>query len=73
MEYNIIEKEFNEECGETVYNDREYNIVNENDKYLLRIETTEEKIFFIITSNNSIEYNYKTNMNLLTIVNKLSL
>ena len=37
------------------------------------MEIGDQNIFFIISLNDNIEYNYKTNMSLLTIVNKLSL
>ena len=72
MEEVEIKKE-NEEEGETIYNHREYNIKNENNDYLLRLEINEKNINIIISLNNNIEYNYKTQMSLLTIVNKLEL
>ena len=53
---------------------REYIIkIDEKTKYLLRLELKDEKIYFIISLDDKIEYNYKTSMDLLTIVNKLEL
>ena len=72
MENLEIKKEYNNE-GETIYNHREYKIKNENNNYILRLEIDNYKIYFIISINDNIEYNYKTNMNLSTIVNKLEL
>ena len=72
MENVEIIKE-NEEEGETIYNHREYNIKDENNDYILRLEINEKNINIIISLNNNIEYNYKTQMSLLTIVNKLEL
>ena len=71
-EYNI-KREYNCEEGETVYDQREYIISSENNKYLLRLEIIDKNIFFILSLNDNIEYNYKTKMDLLTLVNKLSL
>ena len=73
MEHCVIEKEYEENEGETKYDHREYNIKNENKKYILRLEISEQNIYFIISLDDIKEYNYKTNMSLLTIVNKLSL
>lgn len=73
MEEYIIKKEYNEEEGETIDDHREYYLINDNIKYVLRIEIIEEKINFIISLNDNIEYNYKTNMNLTAITNKLAL
>ena len=72
MENVEIIKE-NEEEGETIYNHREYNIKEGNNDYILRLEINEKNINIIISLNNNIEYNYKTQMSLLTIVNKLEL
>ena len=73
MEQIEIKKEYNKENGETIYNHREYNIKIENNNYLLRLEIDEQNIYFIISINDNIEYNYKTKMNLSNIVNKLEL
>ena len=72
MEEVEIKKE-NEEEGETIYNHREYNIKEGNNDYILRLEINEKNINIIISLNNNIGYNYKTQMSLLTIVNKLEL
>ena len=73
MEYYDVQKEYEDNEEETKIDHREYNIKNDNKKYLLRLEIGDQNIFFIISLNDNIEYNYKTNMSLLTIVNKLSL
>lgn len=73
MEEYIIKKEYNEEEGEAIDDHREYYLINDNIKYVLRIEIIEDKINFIISLNDNIEYNYKTNMNLTAITNKLAL
>ena len=62
-----------EEEGETIYNHREYNIKEGNIDYILRFEINEKNISIIISLNNIIEYNYKTQMSLSTIVDKLEL
>ena len=62
-----------EEEGETIYDHREYNIKNENDEYIIRLEIKEKDITILISSNDNIEYNYKTQMSLMTIVNRLEL
>ena len=67
MENDEIIKE-NEEEGETIYN-----IKDENNDYILRLEINEKNTNIIIYLNNNIEYNYKTQMSLLTISNKLEL
>ena len=72
MENIEIEKEKEEE-GETIYNHREYNIKDENNDYILRLEEDEKNITISISLKDNIEYNYKTKMSLLTIVNKLEL
>ena len=73
MEKSEMKRKFCNENGEVIYNYREYNINNENNNYILRLETNNRYLYFIISSNDNIEYNYKTNMNLSTIVNKLEL
>ena len=72
MEEIEIKREKEEE-GETIYEHREFNIKNETGEYILRLEINEKDITILISSNNNIEYNYKTQMSLLTIVNKLEL
>ena len=74
MEEYDIKQEYKDECGETIYNHRNYEIKNEKNGYiLLRLEIDENNIYIIISLNNNIEYNYKTKMSLPTIVNKLEL
>jgi hypothetical protein len=72
MEEIEIKREKEEEC-ETIYEHREFNVKNETGEYILRLEINEKDITILISSNNNIEYNYKTQMSLLTIVNKLEL
>ena len=53
---------------------REYIIKNENKEYNLRIEVENNDIYFILYNlNESLDYNYKSKMDLLTITNKLEL
>ena len=75
MEAYEIKKEFidEDEEGESIYKQREYIIKNENVSYILKIEIKENNIYFILSLNDSIEYNYKTKMSLSKIVNKLEL
>ena len=70
---DISFKELNEEEGETIYDLREYNIKNENNEYSLRLEIKEININIIIYIKDNINYYYKAQMNLSTIVNKLKL
>ena len=57
-----------------IINHRQYNIKNENIDYILRIEIDQQYIYFILSKiNESLEYNYKNKMDLLTIINKLEL
>ena len=57
-----------------IINHREYNIKNENNDYILRIEIDQQYIYFILSKlNEFLEYNYKNKMDLLTIINKLEL
>ena len=73
MEEYIIKKEYDSDEGETMNEFNEYKINYKNNDYLLRIEINKNDIYFIISLNNNIEYNYKLNMNLITITNKLKL
>ena len=53
---------------------REYTIkIDEQTKYILRLELKDKKIYLIVSLDDKIEYNYKTFMDLSTIVNKLEL
>ncbi len=57
-----------------IINHREYNIKIKNIDYILRIEIDQQYIYFILSKiNESLEYNYKNKMDLLTIINKLEL
>ena len=73
MEEVEILKESKQETGDLISNHREYNFKDDKNDYLLRIEIEEEKLIFILSLNDNIEYNYETKMNLSTIVNKLEL
>ena len=73
MEHYDIIQEYKREEGDTIYNHREYDIKTENKKYRLRLEYTAKNIFFLVSCNDNIEYIYKTTMDLITIVNSLSL
>ena len=73
MSQSTTEPEYNYDQGETEYSHREYEIQDKNNKYNLKLETTGEKIYFKISSSNNMAYNYKTDMDLSTIVDKLSL
>ena len=70
-----IKPEYNYEEGETIYDNREYTIKDKDKNYILRLETNENKIFFIISIIDKLEYkyNYKINMELSTIVDILEL
>ena len=53
---------------------REYTIkIDEKNNYLLRLELKQKNIYFIVSTEEQICYNYKTFMDLSTIVNKLEL
>ena len=53
---------------------REYTIkINEKDKYLLILELKQKYIYFIVSSEAQIGYNYQISMDLSTIINKLEL
>ena len=73
MEDYIIKKEYNSDEEEIIPEFKEYIINYENNDYILRIEGKEKDIYFILSLNNNIEYNYKLNMNLSTITDKLEL
>ena len=73
MEENETINENECKVGETLLNHREYNIINEKNNYILRVEIYHENIFFIISLNDNNEYNYKTNMTLSTIIDKFEL
>ena len=53
---------------------REYNVKNNENEYILRIEIDSQYIYFIVSKlNESLEYIYKNKLDLITIVNKLEL
>jgi len=53
---------------------REYNIINDNNEFILRLEIDHQYIYFNLSRlNESLEYIYKNKMDLITIVNKLEL
>ena len=53
---------------------REYNIKNDENEYILRIEIDQQYMYFIVSKlNESLEYIYKSKMDLITIINKLEL
>ena len=53
---------------------REYTIkIDEKSNYLLRLELKQKYIYFIVSTEEQIGYNYKTSMDLSTIVNRLEL
>ena len=73
--YEEIKPEYNQEEGETIYDNREYIIKDKDKNYILRLQINEKKIYFIISIIDKIEYkyNYKINMELSTIVDILEL
>ena len=73
MEDYIIKKEYDSDEEKIIPEFKEYIINYENNDYILRIEGKEKDIYFILSINNNIVYNYKLNMNLLDITNKLEL
>ena len=70
-----IKPEYDQEEGETIYDNREYIIKDKDKNYILRLQINENKIYFIISIIDKIEYkyNYKINMELSTIVDILEL
>ena len=73
MEQYIINKENIDEDGDTIYNQRNYIINEENNSYTFRIDSCGKNLFFSISMKDNLEYNYKIKMNLSTIVDKLEL
>ena len=68
-----IKSEYNHEDEETIYDHREYIIEDKDIKYILRLEINEKNIYIIVSLKDNKEYNYKTKMNLSSIVKKLEL
>ena len=73
MEESEVKKENEYGDGEALFNHKEYNIINEKNKYILRVEIYEKNIFFIISLNDNNEYNYKAKMSLSKIIDKFEL
>ena len=74
-EIEVKQKLFEEGGETTIKNDyREYSLKgDEKNNYILGLELKEKYIYFVVSSENQINYNYKTFMDLPTIVNKLEL
>ena len=66
-------KEFKGAEEGSISDKREYIINSENNEYILIIKINEKKIYFIISTKNEIVFNFKNNMNLSAIVDKLAL
>jgi hypothetical protein len=74
MNNNNDENNDNNNNNKNILDHREYNINIQNEEFNLRIEIDQEYIYFILTRlNESLECNFKSKMNLITIVNKLEL
>ena len=73
--YDLRQETREEGVKSSIINDhREYTIkIDEKNKYLLRLELKQKNIYFIVSSEEQIGYNYETSMDLSTIVNKLEL
>ena len=70
----MIDNNFQTHHLNNIFNHREYNIMNENNEYNLRIEIDKQYIYFIVSKlNDSLNYNHKNKLDLLTIINKLEL
>jgi len=65
--YNINEE------GETVHEQREYNIKNDKDDYILRLEINDNGICFILLFKDKKDYIYKKNWSFLSLSNELKL
>jgi hypothetical protein len=74
MNNNNDKNNDNNNNNKNILDHREYNINIQNEEFNLRIEIDQEYIYFILTRlNESLECNFKSKMNLITIVNKLEL
>ena len=74
MQANLSQKSSANNVKKNIVNHREYNIIIEKNEYNLRVEVDNEYIYFTISKlNESIEYIYKSKMDLSTIINKLEL
>ena len=74
-DFNLKQETPLEGVNALIINDhREYTIkIDEKTKYMLRLELKDKKIYLIVSLEDKIEYNYRTFMDLSTIVNKLEL
>jgi hypothetical protein len=66
-------KKNNEEEGLSIYDHREYNIKDNLNDYILKIEAFEKNIDITISINDNIECNYKAQKSSLDIINILEL
>ena len=74
-DFNLKQETPSESVEAPIISDhREYTIkIDEQTKYTLRLELKDKKIYLIVSLDDKIEYNYRTFMDLSTIVNKLEL
>ena len=66
-------KEFKGAEEGSISDKREYIINLGNNEYILIIKINEKNIYFILSTKNEIVFNFKNNMNLSAIVDKLAL
>ena len=73
MEELKIKKETHDKGGETIHDQREYNIQHKNKDFVLKIEIYNNSINFILLVKNENEYIYKTNWSFTSLANELEL
>ena len=73
MEEFEIKKETHDKGGETIHDQREYNIQHKNKDFVLKIEIYNNSINFILLVKNENEYIYKTNWSFTSLANELEL
>ena len=73
MEELEIKKETHDKGGETIHDQREYNIQHKNKDFVLKIEIYNNSINFILLVKNENEYIYKTNWSFTSLANELEL
>jgi len=73
MEEFEIKKETHDKGGETIHDQREYNIQHKNKNFVLKIEIYNNSINFILLVKNENEYIYKTNWSFTSLANELEL
>ena len=57
-----------------ILNHREYNLINENIEYNLKLEIDNQYIYINLSKlNDSLNYIYKNKLDLISIINKLEL